>query len=581
MKTKMTLIAVAAVAAGIVSARQPIEGNMSQPLLTCGAGRAFLVAQDGKVVWDKPGCGNIHRVWKHGEWVYYSNGAIRRIDIVSGKDELVYKPCEKEGVYGFEVLGNGNIVVAENGTDYIDELKSGTWEPIVRFKGNPADADGKVPGGAHHHYRMVRKTDKGTYLVCCSSANFVREYDKDGKLVWEQKIPAKLTFDCLRRANGNTLVSHLDAVTEYTPDHQIAWQFRCDDAPELKLANLCGIWEKKNGNLIIGTYANGVEDGSRATAFEVTRGKKIVWSYAAKGKRFSMMTAFPITVSQWPIACVFATPEDEAKMEAIVGERLYAAPKKPRKVLMVARAFGYSHNDALGYGKKAFEIAARKTGAFAIDFTTDVSVLGDAAQLAKYDAVVLNNCTYISVKRFPAIEKTLTDYVKGGNGLCLIHSAVDSFYDSKIVADMNGGLFWGHPWMAGGNWLFKNEEPDHPLMAMFKDEPRSFKRSDEIYMHSSPAYSRDKDRVLISMDISDKATNGAAESWGKRVGADKLRADRDFAVSWVRSYGEGRVFYTSFGHDRRAFMDKARLLHILAGLQYCLGDIDCEDVPRK
>ena len=94
MKTKMTLIAVAAVAAGIVLARQPIEGNMSQPLLTCGAGRAFLVAQDGKVVWDKSGCGNIHRVWKHGEWVYYSNGSVRRINIVSGKDELVYQPCE-------------------------------------------------------------------------------------------------------------------------------------------------------------------------------------------------------------------------------------------------------------------------------------------------------------------------------------------------------------------------------------------------------------------------------------------------------------------------------------------------------
>ena len=65
------------------------------------------------------------------------------------------------------------------------------------------------------------------------------------------------------------------------------------------------------------------------------------------------------------------------------------------------------------------------------------------------------------------------------------------------------------------------------------------------------------------------------------VGADKLRADRDFAVSWVRRYGEGRVFYTSFGHDKRAFIDKPRLLHMLAGLQYCFGDLDCPDAPRK
>ena len=223
-----------------------------------------------------------------------------------GDTELFHKPCAKEGLFGFEILKNGNIVVAENGTDYITELKAGTTEPVVKFKADPRGADGKMPG-VHSHFRMVRKTEKGTYLVCCSSANVVREYDAKGTLVWEQPTPklasghAPLAFDALRRANGNTLVSHLGAVTEFTPDHQIAWQFTCADAPELKLDNLCGIWEKKNGNLVVGTYANGAEDGSRATAFEVTRDKKVVWSYAAAGQRFSMMTAFPVETARWPL----------------------------------------------------------------------------------------------------------------------------------------------------------------------------------------------------------------------------------------------------------------------------------------
>jgi type 1 glutamine amidotransferase len=52
-------------------------------------------------------------------------------------------------------------------------------------------------------------------------------------------------------------------------------------------------------------------------------------------------------------------------------------------------------------------------------------------------------------------------------------------------------------------------------------------------------------------------------------------------VSWTRRYGAGRVFYTSFGHDKRAFIDKPRLLHMLAGLQYCLGDLDCPDSPSS
>lgn len=191
---------------------------------------------------------------------------------------------------------------------------------------------------------------------------------------------------------------------------------------------------------------------------------------------------------------------------------------------------------------------------------------------------MLNNCTFVSVKRFPAIERALTDFVKSGKGLCLIHSAVDSFYDSAVVADMNGGLFRGHPWMAGGTWSFVNEEPGHPVVASFRGAGSPFACSDEIYQQTEPAYARAKDRVLLSMNMKDAPTAAAAKKWkdAKRW----LRDDGDFAVAWVRRYGQGRVFYTSFGHDRRAFLDKARLLHMLAGLQYCLGDLDCADAPR-
>ena len=59
------------------------------------------------------------------------------------------------------------------------------------------------------------------------------------------------------------------------------------------------------------------------------------------------------------------------------------------------------------------------------------------------------------------------------------------------------------------------------------------------------------------------------------------REDKDFAVSWVRPYGSGRVFYTSFGHDKRAFLNPATLSHILDGLQYTLGDLKVDDTPKS
>lgn len=296
---KGKIIAMLASAVMTALADGGVKGTMPEPLLVCGAGRAFVVSPKGDVVWNKSGCGNIHRVWKHKDWIYWSNGDLYRTEIATGKTELYYKPCEKEGLFGFEILDNGNIVIAENGTGFVTELQCGSTNAVVKFMGDPRTSDGKMPA-LHGRYRMIRKTSAGTYLVCCSGANMVREYNAQGRLVWEQPTPklssghAPLAFDALRRANGNTIISHLGAVTEFTPDHKIVWQFKCSDAPELKLDNLCGIWEKPNGNLVVGTYANGVEDGSRTTAFEVTRDKKIVWSYSAAGKRFSMMTAFPI-----------------------------------------------------------------------------------------------------------------------------------------------------------------------------------------------------------------------------------------------------------------------------------------------
>ena len=114
---------------------------------------------------------------------------------------------------------------------------------------------------------------------------------RKGKLLWKQPAPP-FAFDCLRRATGNTIVSHLDGVTEFTPDHQKAWSFSCADAPDLKLAHICGIQERRNGNLVLGTWSNGSSAREKATACEITRDGKVVWSYAADDA--NSMTAFRV-----------------------------------------------------------------------------------------------------------------------------------------------------------------------------------------------------------------------------------------------------------------------------------------------
>ena len=270
--------------------------------------------------------------------------------------------------------------------------------------------------------------------------------------------------------------------------------------------------------------------------------------------------------------------EDVAKIEGIVGSQLTVKPSKARKVLVFWRCEGFVHGSAIEYGNEAFRVAAEKTKAFSVDFSNEYKDLMPG-NLAKYDVVVLQNTTGLKTHGEGGntfIEPALTEFVRSGKGLVAIHAGADNFNQADMAAEMVGGRFWGHPWGSGGTWAFKVEEPGHPVNAAFGGT--DFKFSDEIYQMSSPAYNRAKLRVLVSLDMTDDATSKADVNGQRRGKLAPLFAS-DYAVSWVRPYGKGRVFYTSFAHDQRAFLDKNIVKHIFDGVQYAAGDLKADDTP--
>lgn len=261
--------------------------------------------------------------------------------------------------------------------------------------------------------------------------------------------------------------------------------------------------------------------------------------------------------------------EDITKLEGLIGSRLTAKPIEARRILVFWRCEGFVHQKGLEYGNKALEIAADKAKAFKVDFSNDYAAL-KPENLEKYDAIVLNNTTGLKTQPpdFGFVESALVNFVRSGKGIAVIHAGADNFNQAITAQEMVGGHFWGHPWGGGGTWAFKLDEPKHPLNMPFGSN--NFKCGDEIYEQSSPAYLRAKLRVLVSLDLTDDATRNAQ---------GQKRADKDFAVSWIRPYSKGRVFYTSLGHDQRAFLDKAILWHILNGVQYATGDLVVDDTP--
>ena len=112
----------------------------------------------------------------------------------------------------------------------------------------------------------------------------------------------------------------------------------------------------------------------------------------------------------------------------------------------------------------------------------------------------------------------------------------------------------------------KVEEPDNPLLAAFGGE--DFRISEEVFQFREP-YSREKVRVLLSLDT--KKTNMTVP-WIHRK-------DDDFALAWVKQYGQGRVFYGAFGHKTEIWWNEAILRFYLDGIQFATGDLQADTSP--
>ncbi|MCH9022374.1 MAG: ThuA domain-containing protein, partial [Planctomycetes bacterium] len=250
------------------------------------------------------------------------------------------------------------------------------------------------------------------------------------------------------------------------------------------------------------------------------------------------------------------------RIEKALPSRPVVKPAKPRKLLVFSLAKGFKHR-SIPHGAKTFELMGKKSGAFKVVHSSEMSAF-DWDHLKRFDAVLFNNTTRLTFDD-PARRKSLMRFVKEGKGVIGIHSATDNFYNWPEAARMMGGQFWGHPWHE--KVTLKIEDPDHPCAKSFGGS--SYEITDEIYQFRNESYSRERLRILASIDPA-----------GTDMNKEKIkRIDGDFAVSWVQSFGKGRVFYSSLGHREEIFWNPVILQHYLAGIQFAMGDLKADTTP--
>ena len=283
-----------------------------------------------------------------------------------------------------------------------------------------------------------------------------------------------------------------------------------------------------------------------------------------------------------------ACPSDVDRMTAALPDKAPAKPQKPRQVLVLGRAAGYVHS-SIPLAAKTIEAMGARTGAWTATTTYDAADI-NTANLAQYDAIFLASTTGCflddanDAAATAARRAAFMAFVRGGKGIAGIHAASDSYHGAQCAQPMASA---GEPlWpefnrMIGGYFKFhwnnpqlitvKIDDPNSPLTAMFHGQ--EFEIHDETYVFANDSFSRSNVHVLTSVNYDKMSAEDKAKE-------KTPRPDHDYALSWIRAEGKGRVFYEAHGHDESIYAMRPMLEHLLAGMQYALGDLKADDKPR-
>jgi uncharacterized protein len=281
----------------------------------------------------------------------------------------------------------------------------------------------------------------------------------------------------------------------------------------------------------------------------------------------------------------FANPADITAMMAALPEKPYATPQSLRHVLVLCRAVGWVHT-SIPLAAKTVEYLGDKTGAWMTTITYDAAAI-TPENLKQYDAVFLDSTTgqFLDDANDKAAtdlrRQALLDFVKGGKGLIGIHAATDSYHTSGLSPtgtwpefnEIIGGIFkfhWPYPTLIS----VKVDDPQSPLTVMFP--ARGFEVVDETYTFAQDSFSRRRVHVLTSVNYAKMS----AEDKAKEPAATR-RTDGDYALSYIQRVENGRVFYEAQGHDEKVYFWRPFVAHILAGIQYALGDLNADDSPSE
>jgi len=229
-----------------------------------------------------------------------------------------------------------------------------------------------------------------------------------------------------------------------------------------------------------------------------------------------------------------------------------------------------------------------ETGLFAVTVVSAPAAGGDFStfepQFAKYKAVVMNYDA--PDERWPAaLKRSFEAFMNGGGGLVAVHAADNAFAGWRAFNEMTGVGGWrARNEQAGPYWFFRNGElasdpspgpaGSHgrrtPFQVTVRDATHPIMRGlPRVWMHQGDElYARlrgpGKNMTVLATAFSDPGNNGSG---------------RDEPQLMALSYGKGRVFHTTMGHDVVALSSVDFVVTLQRGTEWAAAGKVTQKVP--
>jgi type 1 glutamine amidotransferase len=252
------------------------------------------------------------------------------------------------------------------------------------------------------------------------------------------------------------------------------------------------------------------------------------------------------------------------------GQLTSGAPRK-RVLAWADTRNGQAQHDSVGHALATIERLGYDSGQWDTLIRTDSNIISKAPKktdgtpasggpnLANVDAIFFMGHREVALDASQKAE--LLQFVREGHGFVAAHVALTAFESWPEFLDLLGARFDQHPIVGPGTIV--NENPDFPATRHF---PSSFAFNDEFYQPKE--HSREQIDVLLRLDLSKVPPN------------PRLHLNGDYPLVWAKTYGKGRVFYSSLGHAAATWDIRDVQQMYFEAIRWALRMTDAEPKPH-